>query len=142
MLNLLRSFIPGIFCLLSMLVEAQREGVPPSVLTMGKTVYMERCMTCHQADGNGAQNMIPPLVKTEYVLGSKGRLIRILLTGMKGEIKVNGDVYSNEMPSHDFLTDSQLAAVLTYIRKSFGNGASAVTIGEVKKVRAANKKPQ
>jgi mono/diheme cytochrome c family protein len=53
---------------------------------------------------------------------------------------VAGDIYSNEMPPQAFLKDDEIAAVLTYVRKSFGNKASTVTIDEVKKTRAANKK--
>jgi len=102
----------------------------------GKAIYMQRCMTCHQVDGTGAQNMIPPLVKTEQVLGDKKSLIKILLNGMSGEIMVNGDIYAGEMPSQAFLKDSEIAAVLTYVRNSFGNKAIALTNTEVKRVRA------
>jgi len=82
--------------------------------------------------------MIPPLIKTEYVLGDKSTLIKMILKGMKGEIKVNGDLYDGEMPKQDTLADKELSAVLSYVRKSFGNNASPVTINDVKKVRAAN----
>src|SRR5690349_4639707 len=101
---------------LSLLSQAQTKAKPTSSMSIGKAVYTQRCMPCHQVDGRGAENMIPPLVKTEYILGAKARLISILLNGMKGEIKVNGDMYSNEMPSQASLTDSEIAAVLTYVR--------------------------
>ncbi len=129
-----------VFSYLSIIVQAQKKAVPASYMSIGKQIYMKHCMTCHQVDGVGAQNMIPPLIKTEYVLGDKRRLIGILLNGMKGEIKVNGDMYSGEMPPQAFLKDNEIAAVLNYVRKSFGNKASTVTIDEVKKIRAANKK--
>lgn len=70
----------------------------------------------------------------------KTTIIKILLNGINGEIKVDGDIYGNEMPSQAFLKDEEIAAVLTYVRNNFGNKASAVTVGEVKKIRAANKK--
>jgi len=57
---------------------------------------------------------------------------------MSGEIKVNGDIYSNEMPSQAFLKDEEIAAVLTYVRQNFGNKANAVTAVDVKKARAVN----
>jgi mono/diheme cytochrome c family protein len=123
-----------------MLSQAQKKSEPTSTMSIGKKVYTQHCMTCHQVDGVGAQNMIPPLIKTDYVLGDKARLIRILLNGMKGEIKVNGDMYSNEMPSQALLKDNEIAAVLTYVRKSFGNKATSVTMGEVKNIRATNKR--
>jgi mono/diheme cytochrome c family protein len=80
------------------------------------------------------QNLNAPLVKTDYVLGSKSRLINIILKGMKG-VDINGEKYSNVMPSHSFLNDTQIADVLTYIRNSFGNKASAVTVSEVAALR-------
>ena len=67
-------------------------------------------------------------------------LIKILLNGMKGEVTVNGEMYSNEMPPQSFLKDAEIAAVLSYVRKNFGNNASAVSKSEVKKIRAAIKK--
>jgi mono/diheme cytochrome c family protein len=125
--------------LLPMISQAQKKAAPASSMSIGKRIYTQHCMTCHQADGSGAQNMIPPLIKTEYVLGPKERIIKIVLNGMSGEITVNGDIYSGEMPSQASLKDEEIAAVLTYVRKSFGNKASAVTIGEVKKIRASKK---
>jgi len=118
-----------------LLSQAQRKAIPASDMLLGKEIYMKHCMTCHQSDGTGAQNMIPPLIKTEYVLGPKATLIEILLKGLNGEIKVNGDLYANEMPSQAILKDDEIAAVLTYVRNSFGNKASSVTVREVKKVR-------
>lgn len=115
--------------------QRPQKGPAPAIMAMGKKVYTERCMTCHQVDGVGAQNMIPPLTKTEYVLGNKSRLIQILLNGMTGDITVNGEIYSGEMPSHKSLTDAEMAAVLTYIRNSFGNKASVVSKIEVQKLR-------
>lgn len=123
---------------LSIAAKAQKKPGRADIL-LGEKIYVQHCMPCHQAEGVGVQNMIPPLVKTDHVLGPKATLIKILLNGMNGEIKVNGDIYSNEMPSQAFLTDEEIAAVLTYVRKSFGNKASSVSVGEVKKMRAADK---
>ena len=101
----------------------------------GKVVYSSTCLPCHMQDGAGVPNMNPPLIKTEYVLGNKTRLINILLKGLSGEIKVNGETYSNEMPPLNYLSDEQISDVLTYIRNDFGNKASAVTRAEVAKTR-------
>ncbi|QHS55855.1 cytochrome c [Mucilaginibacter sp. 14171R-50] len=119
--------------------NAQKKVLPVTNVTTGKEIYAKHCMTCHQVDGVGAQNMIPPLIKTDYVLGDKKRLIKIILNGLKGDLDVNGDMYSGEMPSQALLKDDEIAAALTYVRKSFGNSASAVTIKDVRRVRAANK---
>lgn len=102
--------------------------------TAGAAVYTKNCAVCHQTDGGGVQNLNAPLIKTEYVLGNKSRLINIILDGMKG-IDIHGEKYSNVMPSHSFLTNKQIANVLTYVRNSFGNEASAVTVPEVAAMR-------
>ncbi|MEX8547947.1 MAG: cytochrome c [Mucilaginibacter sp.] len=104
-------------------------------MTNGQAVYSQSCVSCHQPDGYGVQNMNPPLIKTSYVLGDKTRLINILLKGLSHQ-EIDGNMYQNVMPSHDFLTDQQIADVLTYVRNSFGNKASAVTEPEVKAQRA------
>ena len=101
----------------------------------GKIIYETYCLACHQEDGSGVPNMNPPLIKTDWVLGDSTRLINVILKGLK-DTEINGDSYSNEMPSHDFLTDYQIAEVLTYVRKNFGNQASAINSQTVKKQRA------
>lgn len=105
----------------------------------GKKVYTERCLTCHQPDGGGVQNMNPPLIKTKWVLGDKTQLIQIVLKGMTGGVEIDGDSYHNVMASHADLSDQQIADVLTYVRNSFGNKAKLVTAAEVKAVRAKTK---
>lgn len=102
----------------------------------GKSIYTQYCLSCHQADGGGVDGLNPPLTKTDYVLGDKTRLVNVLVHGLKG-VDVNGEEYHNNMPAQDFLTDQQMADVLTYVRSNFGNKASAVTVSEVKAVRAA-----
>lgn len=101
----------------------------------GKVVYTQICLTCHQADGGGVQNMNPPLIKTSYVLGDKNRLIKIVLNGFNEDVEINGETYSNAMPAFAQLTNKQIADVLTYVRNNFGNKAAAVTVADVNKVR-------
>ncbi|QJW88192.1 cytochrome c [Spirosoma taeanense] len=102
----------------------------------GQVIYEQNCLTCHQANGSGVPNLNPPLRGTDWVLGDKTRLINVLLKGLQGQ-EIEGEMYDNAMPAHDFLHDGQIADVLTYIRSNFTNKASAVTAEEVKAVRAA-----
>jgi mono/diheme cytochrome c family protein len=113
-------------------------GGSAAAMARGKVVYTSICLACHMATGTGVPHMNPPLIKTSYVLGDKTALIKIVLNGFKEDVEIEGDTYSNNMTPHADLKDQQIADVLTYVRKSFGNKASAITAAEVKKVRASN----
>jgi mono/diheme cytochrome c family protein len=106
----------------------------------GQKVYLTRCMSCHQVNGQGISGVFPPLAGAELVQGEKGRVIRIVLHGLTGETKVKGVTYNGAMPPWGtFLSDDEIAAVLTYVRSNWGNKASAVSAAEVASVRAATK---
>ena len=102
-------------------------------------LYNTYCSACHQNDGKGDGNRFPPLGETDYVTGDKTRLLNIVLKGLNGEIIVNGKPYNGLMPAHNFLKDEEVANILTYIRSSFGNNASAVSVQEVIEFRKSNK---
>lgn len=102
----------------------------------GKKIYAKNCLSCHMADGGGVPGLNPPLGKTDWVTGDKVRLINVILKGLNDPIQVNGEEYVNPMPPHAHLSDQEIADVLTYIRKSFGNSASAISAAEVKTVRS------
>jgi mono/diheme cytochrome c family protein len=104
-------------------------------IAAGQKVYLQYCISCHQADGGGVQHMNPPLIKTTYVLGDKSKIIKIVLNGFSEDVDINGDSYSNTMPSFDMLKDQEIADVLTYVRNSFTNKASAVKVSEVTPLR-------
>lgn len=114
--------------------------IDKATMQRGKKVYEQYCTSCHQADGGGVPGLNPPLEKTSYVLGGKTRLIQVVLKGMNTHEEINGETYSNIMAPFNFLTDTQISDVLTYIRNSFGNKAIAITTGEVKYVRTKTKK--
>lgn len=100
-------------------------------LEAGAKLYTAHCLVCHGPEGKGAEDLIPPISETNWVTGDKGRLIRIMLSGLSGPIEVNGKKYNQEMPSFDYLKDEELADLLTFLRNHFGNKASAVIPGEV-----------
>ncbi|MGD1892622.1 MAG: c-type cytochrome [Cyclobacteriaceae bacterium] len=117
--------------------EEETPQVDAQLLATGETVYNQYCLACHQANGQGVPGAFPPLTQTEWVLGDDIRLITIVLQGLQGEITVNGETYNNIMAPHAFLTDDQVAGVLTYVRNSFGNKAEAIAPEEVAEVRAS-----
>jgi len=86
----------------------------------GKKVYAN-CIACHQASGLGIPGQFPPLVGSEWVDGGTKRLGAILLHGINGPFKVNGQTYNQLMPAWSTLSDDKIAQVLTYIRIEFGS---------------------
>lgn len=117
-------------------VAVASAGITASV-NRGKTIYLERCLACHQVDGGGVPHLNPPLDGASGVLGKdKARLISIVLKGFEDRVELDGEYYSNNMAAHADLSDRQIADVLTYIRNSWSNKADAVTATEVKAVRA------
>lgn len=108
-------------------------------LKTGQAEYSKYCLTCHQQDGNGVRSQFPPLAGNEVITGPADSLIRIVLFGLEGPITVKGLEYNQLMPAQDYLTDQQIADVLTYIRSSWGNKAAAVKPEEVAELRKAGK---
>lgn len=103
-------------------------------IARGKDVYTTYCMSCHMEQGEGIENVYPPLAKSDYLMADKKRSIDQILHGATGEIKVKGVVYNAEMPAVD-ITDQEVSDVLNYVRNSFGNKGDAVTPEQVKALR-------
>ncbi|GAB3697505.1 GDSL-type esterase/lipase family protein [Spirosoma flavus] len=124
-------------------VTSSLKGADLDLYTTGREIFAKEgyCITCHQADGKGlAASGFPPLAGTKWVTGNEERLIKLVLKGMLGPIEVNGQKFPGQVPMTPFgglLKDNELAAVLTYVRNSFGNQAPAITPEQVKKVRAS-----
>lgn len=116
--------------------------VDPALIEAGKANYMI-CSACHGQNGEGGV-IAPPLAGSEWVTGPVSNLIRIQLRGLQGPIKVAGKEYNfpGGMAALSYQTDEQIASVLTYIRNSFGNKASAVKPEQVAALRSEVGKPQ
>jgi mono/diheme cytochrome c family protein len=95
----------------------------------GRTVYTSLCMACHQEDGRGRDKIAPSLAGSALALAPPAVTTRILLNGKEGSIGLMP-------PLGATLSDEQIAAVLTYVRRSWGNGGSPVDVNTVKGTRA------
>ena len=94
----------------------------------GAEIYKNICIACHQPDGRGKEHVAPSLVGSKFALAPNPVVpTRILLGGKEGTIGL--------MPPLNMLTDDQIAAVLTYVRREWGNAASAVDPATVKEIR-------
>lgn len=106
----------------------------------GAQIYAAQCVACHQASGAGLPGVFPPLAGSEWVMGKEAVAAQILLHGISGSLTVKGTVYKGEMPVFkDKLNDAEIAAVLTYVRSSFGNAAGKVDAALVKTEREVHK---
>src|SRR6185503_9068376 len=69
----------------------------------GKDVYTAQCIACHMEQGEGIENVYPPLAKADYLKGDKNKLANKVLHGISGEMKVNNITYNGEMTTFDHL---------------------------------------
>jgi mono/diheme cytochrome c family protein len=113
-----------------------KDNVNTAKIAAGGKLYATYCATCHQADGKGDGTRFPPLENSEYVKGDRRRLINIVLNGLSGPITVNGVGYNEVMPPNSYLSDDQIALILTYVRANFKNNLTGIQPQEVARVRA------
>ena len=103
----------------------------------GQKLYAMACAACHQPHGGGVPGIAPPLAGSDWVSGPPERLARVLLHGLYGPIQVNEETWNLSMPPLGSLEDEQLAAVLSYIRRAWGNTAPFVETDMLTTVRKA-----
>jgi mono/diheme cytochrome c family protein len=97
----------------------------------GRKLYGSLCVSCHGPDGRGREHQAPSLVGSPLLVGAAGIPTRVMLSGKEGEVGL--------MPPLAGLTDDEIASVLTYARRQWGNTASAVDPDEVKEIRGLTK---
>ncbi|EMI44341.1 PVC-type heme-binding CxxCH protein [Rhodopirellula sp. SWK7] len=110
---------------------------------LGAEIYQREshCATCHLTHGKGNESVYPSLVDSPWVLGSEDRLIKMSLHGLWGKLTVHGKTYdpSRGVPPmtafRSLLKDKEVAAVLTFVRNTWGNEASPVSAKTVKRIR-------
>jgi cytochrome c oxidase subunit 2 len=105
--------------------------VDPALMKLGKSVYAETCSKCHQPNGRGVPGAFPPLAQNPK-LGKLETLVKTIKSGHTGPIAIEGQHYDETMPAIGAdLSAEQLAAVVTYVWNSWGNGFGGVTPKEV-----------
>ena len=122
------SFISAVLAMACMPIQAQD----------GEQLYGLYCGACHGADGKGAANgTFPPLAGSEWVHGNPKRSIAIVLKGLNGPVQVAGKSYNLEMPpQQDALSVENIAAILNYVHKAWGNKGQNVQNDMVKVTKA------
>lgn len=111
------------------------------LMQLGQTVYASgnggiACQTCHREDGQGTRGAFPPLVGQQELMGDCATTAGYVLNGLTGPMKVDGIQYTGVMPKQGHLLDDyQIAAVITYVRNSWGNDYGPCTPDQVQAVR-------
>ncbi len=104
----------------------------------GEKLFQSYCAACHQYDGQGVGEA-PPLDRAPWVTGPRDRLVKIVLHGVRGAMDVHGVTFNREMPGFGrALSDTDIAALLSFVRKRFGDPSPPITPSSVSRVRAAN----
>lgn len=91
----------------------------------GEEIYLDFCITCHLASGEGVANTFPPLAGSDYLMTYREESIRGIKFGQQGELVVNGVMYNNAMPPMG-LEDGEIADVMNFILNSWGNSSNVM----------------
>lgn len=103
-------------------------------IALGALAFADNCEKCHQADGYGEEALYPSL-HNPALLADKELLIKTVLNGRMGHVEEGDDGTSRLMPSLDFLTNAEIAAIIAFISNSWGEEVLLVTPEEVQDAR-------
>ncbi|MFP2994498.1 cytochrome c [Spongiivirga sp. MCCC 1A20706] len=103
-------------------------------ISYGKSIYNNKCASCHLENGEGSYGAVPPLANSDYFKNDLLKGIKAIKFGLEGKIVVNGVTYNNKKkPSN--LTDQEVADVLNYILNSWGStNEKTLTEADISKV--------
>ncbi|WP_026951085.1 c-type cytochrome [Algoriphagus mannitolivorans] len=99
----------------------------------GKRLYENYCANCHQSDGSGLGQLIPPLKNADYFKESIHRTAWIIRNGQEGPIKVNGTIYNQKMPGNPSLKPLDIAQIVTYLYNIWEMEEGVISAPEVEK---------
>ena len=104
-------------------------GVP------GQSLYSNYCASCHKDNGKGVQGSFPSLENSKLVSENKQALIEVALHGKQSSADLNENLYEGVMPGFNFLSDQEVADILTYVRTSFGNNGGEIYPQDISELR-------
>lgn len=107
-------------------------------MTAGAAIYGDLCAACHKADGSGVPYLIPDLAASAAVASTQPTsLFQVVLRGAQS-VATDQEPTGAAMPAYGWqLDDAQVAAVLTYIRNSWGHAAAPVSAADSRSARAS-----
>jgi nitrite reductase (NO-forming)/hydroxylamine reductase len=126
----LLAFSPGTFAAAEVHAAETAQG------DVGKAGYESYCAACHQSNGTGMAGIFPPLKDSDYLLENPELGIEAVLAGLQGAIEVNGVTYNAVMPHLAYLSDENVAAILTYVLNAWGNDGGSISAEQVAQSRS------
>ena len=114
-------------------VSASEQVKLEQYLVEGRTLYLQHCSACHQADGKGLARLYPPLSQSDYLEGKVEKVVCYIRNGLNGPITVNGIEYNQAMPANYNLTPLEIAEITTYVYNSWGRSDGLISVLEVEK---------
>lgn len=119
---------------------AKKSAQHASAAIDGGAVFQHSCAACHGKSGLGQPGYFPPLADNPDLFLSQTFPVLVVLNGIQGAIEVNDQGYNGTMPAFAHLSDTEIAAVVNYIRSAWGNEAHAaattpITPEQVAKLR-------
>jgi len=108
-------------------------------ISNGQRVFTANCAACHQADGKGLPGAFPPLAGSDYIASDPLKAVHAVLNGLSGPITVNGKDYNAVMPNLAYLSNSDVADVVTFVINSFGNTGGEINVAQVAAERGGKK---
>ncbi|MDH3645583.1 MAG: c-type cytochrome [Gammaproteobacteria bacterium] len=114
---------------------AQVDQSKASRIERGEALYLRHCAACHQPTGQGLAGAFPPLANSDYLLADPERAVSIVIGGKTGEITVNGNTYNAVMPAMNYLSDQDVADVLTYTLNAWGNDGGEIAFAQAAAAR-------
>ena len=106
----------------------------PAIADNGKHLYDIYCAACHKPDGLGLVDVFPPLAGSEWIK-KDSIMVGLIVKGLTDSITVKGLPYKGEMPAFNFLSNQDIADIITYVRQSFTNKETSIYFKQVEKIR-------
>lgn len=100
---------------------------------LGEKIFNEKCIVCHQANGQGIPGAFPSLLGSDFLKNNRLGAVSQVLNGTPGGSVINGVKYSAPMPPQ-VDTKEEAVAVINYVANHFGNDFGMITVEDVKDV--------
>jgi len=112
-------------------VEVAKGKVSAEDMAKGSDLFAKNCAACHQPNGQGLPGAFPPLAKSDFIAANPGAVLDVPTKGRQGKMVVNGQEYNNVMPAMSYLSDDELAHIITFVLNSWDNPGGRVSAKQV-----------